>query len=183
MNHPVTCASDGSTANASFPAFVEERGPPSPTCRLCRHAQISGFAGRHYSVISRKPPAVGDAGGFQLSLVAPFLIQEHACASQCKQCCDNCDRGCLPCFRIASLCDQRLVPLYLWGVDDFCLRYFETIHRFAQLCCRSVDFFLGCVVVSIHDLCRFFCCLERCYRFCCVLRCVYLCLLYTSRCV
>ena len=25
MNHPVTCASDGSTANASFPAFVEER--------------------------------------------------------------------------------------------------------------------------------------------------------------
>ncbi len=24
---------------------VGERGPPSPTCRLCRHAQISGFAG------------------------------------------------------------------------------------------------------------------------------------------
>ncbi|EEG28564.1 hypothetical protein CLOSTMETH_03832 [[Clostridium] methylpentosum DSM 5476] len=25
MSHPVTCASDGSTANASFPAFMEER--------------------------------------------------------------------------------------------------------------------------------------------------------------
>ena len=30
MNHPVTCASDGSTTNASFPAFVEERGASFP---------------------------------------------------------------------------------------------------------------------------------------------------------
>ena len=60
MNHPVTCASDGSTANASFPAFVEERlGKGGLLLQPCRHAQISGFAGGHYSVVSRKPPAVG----------------------------------------------------------------------------------------------------------------------------